>query len=151
LREASQRTGVDKSKLSKIERGITHPHDITLSRLARGYGVPVEELLGDPAVAASEPSAPVGTLEWAVAAPEDEYARWIERTSSMELHAMFANLRANLDDPRRPLILDRAQAAIDEFFRRNPIEKVILRRETSKGEAAASHREVPEGQESRGA
>ena len=51
LREAAQRTGVDKDTLSKLERGIRHPHDVTISRLAKGYGVPVEELLEEPALA----------------------------------------------------------------------------------------------------
>jgi transcriptional regulator with XRE-family HTH domain len=45
LREAEQLTGVDKDTLSKIERGLRHPYDVTLSKLARGYGLPVEELL----------------------------------------------------------------------------------------------------------
>jgi transcriptional regulator with XRE-family HTH domain len=48
LREAEQLTGVDKDTLSKIERGLRHPYDVTLSKLAKGYGVPVEELLEEP-------------------------------------------------------------------------------------------------------
>jgi transcriptional regulator with XRE-family HTH domain len=51
LREAAERTGVDKGTLSMLERGIRHPHDITLARLARGYGVPAVELLEEPALA----------------------------------------------------------------------------------------------------
>jgi transcriptional regulator with XRE-family HTH domain len=45
LREAEELTGVDKDTLSKIERGLRRPYDVTLSKLAKGYGVPVEELL----------------------------------------------------------------------------------------------------------
>jgi len=48
LREAEQLTSVDKDTLSKIERGLRHPYDVTLSKLARGYGVPVEDLLEEP-------------------------------------------------------------------------------------------------------
>jgi transcriptional regulator with XRE-family HTH domain len=48
LREAEQLTGVDKDTLSKIERGLRHPYDVTLSKLAKGYGVPVEDLLEEP-------------------------------------------------------------------------------------------------------
>ena len=48
LREAEELTGVDKDTLSKIERGLRHPYDVTLSKLAKGYGVPVEELLEEP-------------------------------------------------------------------------------------------------------
>ena len=54
LREAEQLTGVDKDTLSKIERGLRHPYDVTLSKLAKGYGVPVEDLLEEPALARGE-------------------------------------------------------------------------------------------------
>jgi transcriptional regulator with XRE-family HTH domain len=45
LRDASSLTGVAKETISDIERGLRHPHDVTVSKLARGYEVPVEELL----------------------------------------------------------------------------------------------------------
>jgi transcriptional regulator with XRE-family HTH domain len=45
LREAERVSGVDKDTLSKIERGVRRPHDVTLSKIAKGYGVDVEELL----------------------------------------------------------------------------------------------------------
>jgi transcriptional regulator with XRE-family HTH domain len=45
LRDAEHLTGVDKDTLSKLERGLRHPHDVTLSRVAKGYGVPVDELI----------------------------------------------------------------------------------------------------------
>jgi transcriptional regulator with XRE-family HTH domain len=51
LREASARTGVDKVSLSRFERGLVHPQDRTLAKIAKGYGVPVEELLEEPALA----------------------------------------------------------------------------------------------------
>ena len=62
LREAAQRTGVDKDTLSKLERGIRHPHDVTISRLAKGYDVPVEELLEERALAGTpgKAEAPMG-------------------------------------------------------------------------------------------
>ena len=55
LREAEQLTSVDKDTLSKIERGLRHPYDVTLSKLARGYGVPVEDLLEEPVPLAKAP------------------------------------------------------------------------------------------------
>ena len=55
LREAEQLTGVDKDTLSKIERGLRRPYDVTLSKLAKGYGVPVEELLEEPVPLAEAP------------------------------------------------------------------------------------------------
>src|SRR3954451_13586921 len=48
LREAAERTGVDKGTLSMLERGVRRPHDVTLARLAKGYGVPVEDLFEEP-------------------------------------------------------------------------------------------------------
>lgn len=48
LREAASRTGVAKETISDIERGLRHPHDPTLAKIAKGYGVPVQELLEQP-------------------------------------------------------------------------------------------------------
>ena len=48
LREAARRAGVVKETISDIERGHTHPYDVTLAKLARAYDVPVEELLEEP-------------------------------------------------------------------------------------------------------
>ena len=62
LREAEQLTSVDKDTLSKIERGLRHPYDVTLSKLARGYGVPVEDLLEEP-IHLAEASQETGRLE----------------------------------------------------------------------------------------
>ena len=62
LREAEQLTSVDKDTLSKIERGLRHPYDVTLSKLARGYGVPVEDLLEKP-IPLAEASQETGRLE----------------------------------------------------------------------------------------
>jgi transcriptional regulator with XRE-family HTH domain len=45
LRQAAAKAGVVKETISDIERGLTHPQDVTLAKLARAYGVPVEELL----------------------------------------------------------------------------------------------------------
>jgi len=46
LRAAAKLTGVAKETLSALERGQRHPHDPTLAKIAKGYGVPVEDLLG---------------------------------------------------------------------------------------------------------
>jgi transcriptional regulator with XRE-family HTH domain len=48
LREAARRAGVVKETISDIERGHTHPYDVTLAKLARAYDVPVGELLEEP-------------------------------------------------------------------------------------------------------
>jgi transcriptional regulator with XRE-family HTH domain len=45
LRQAAVCAGVVKETISDIERGVTHPQDVTLAKLAKAYGVPVEDLL----------------------------------------------------------------------------------------------------------
>src|SRR5215203_2110555 len=48
LREAASLTGVAKETISDIERALRHPHTPTLAKIAKGYGVPVDELLEEP-------------------------------------------------------------------------------------------------------
>jgi len=55
LREAARRAGVVKETISDIERGHTHPYDVTLAKLAHAYGVPVEDLLEEPELAGAGP------------------------------------------------------------------------------------------------
>ena len=50
LRKASQLTGVDIHTISDTEKGEHMPWDHTLAKLAKGYGVPVSELVGGSAV-----------------------------------------------------------------------------------------------------
>jgi transcriptional regulator with XRE-family HTH domain len=44
-RQAANQAGVTPATISELERGVRRPHDITLSKLAKGYGVPIEDLL----------------------------------------------------------------------------------------------------------
>jgi transcriptional regulator with XRE-family HTH domain len=62
LRQAAEQAGVRPGTLSELERGLHRPHDITLSRVAKGYGVPVEDLLEEP-VPLAEASQEAGRLE----------------------------------------------------------------------------------------
>jgi transcriptional regulator with XRE-family HTH domain len=48
LTEASERIGITRHTLSSLERGGQEPHYPTLAKIAKGYGVPVEELLEEP-------------------------------------------------------------------------------------------------------
>ncbi len=57
LVEAAEQAGIGRDTLSDLERGRRHPVTPTLSRIAKGYGVPVEELLEEPIPLASAPSA----------------------------------------------------------------------------------------------
>ena len=51
LTEASERIGITRHTLSSLERGGQEPHYPTLAKIAKGYGVPVEELIQVPALA----------------------------------------------------------------------------------------------------
>src|SRR5215210_5616804 len=45
LTEAAERAGIQRQTLALLERGERHPHD---PKIAKGYGVPVDELLEEP-------------------------------------------------------------------------------------------------------
>ncbi len=45
LRSAAGVCGVTKETISALERGTQEPHDSTLAKIAKGYGVSFEELL----------------------------------------------------------------------------------------------------------
>jgi len=55
LTEAAERAGIQRQTLALLERGERHPHDPTLAKIAKGYGVPVEELLEEPVPLAEAP------------------------------------------------------------------------------------------------
>jgi transcriptional regulator with XRE-family HTH domain len=101
LREATQRTGVDKDTLSKLERGIRHPHDVTISRLAKGYDVPVEELLEEPALATTPGKAEA--LETARSEPE--------RPVQDPVHDLYGWVRDETTEDLKRRALEEAQYA----------------------------------------
>lgn len=58
MRSAADLCGVTKETLSALERGTREPHDPTLAKIAKGYGVPFEELLQKEPVLAGKALAP---------------------------------------------------------------------------------------------
>ncbi len=60
LIEAAEKLGIGRDTLSDLERGRRHPVMPTLAKIARGYGVPVEELLEE-TVLAGKAEAPLGS------------------------------------------------------------------------------------------
>jgi transcriptional regulator with XRE-family HTH domain len=58
LREAASRADVAKETISDTERGLRHPHDVTVAKLARAYDVPVEDLLEEPVLAGEREDGP---------------------------------------------------------------------------------------------
>jgi transcriptional regulator with XRE-family HTH domain len=51
LVQAAAKTGVDRGTLSSLERGVHMPYTPTLAKIAKGYEIPVEDLLEEPALA----------------------------------------------------------------------------------------------------
>jgi|SRR5215212_1985581 len=60
LIDAAEKLGIGRDTLSDLERGIRHPVMPTLTKIAQGYGVAVEDLLEEPVplVEAPPPSGP---------------------------------------------------------------------------------------------
>jgi transcriptional regulator with XRE-family HTH domain len=48
LRQAADRVRVRPATLSDIEHGRSQPHDVTLAKIAKAYGVPLADLLEEP-------------------------------------------------------------------------------------------------------
>jgi transcriptional regulator with XRE-family HTH domain len=88
LVEAAEQTGVGRDTLSDLERGRRHPVTPTLAKIAKGYGVPVEDLLEEPALA--------GKLEWASTPDLDTFNRKASEASSEELRDLVIQLAAGL-------------------------------------------------------
>src|SRR5215212_3585771 len=90
LREASSLTGVTKETISGLERGIRHPHDVTLAKLAEGYGVPVEDLLEEPLVAlkAEAPDSGRSAPERPVQDPVHDLYGWVRDETTEDLKRM---------------------------------------------------------------
>jgi transcriptional regulator with XRE-family HTH domain len=80
LIEAAEKIGIGRDTLSDLERGNRHPVMPTLAKIAQGYGVPVEELLEEPALA-GKAEAPTE------AGPTADPHEWA-RAYSARLHGM---------------------------------------------------------------
>jgi transcriptional regulator with XRE-family HTH domain len=55
LRQAAERVRVRPATLSDIEHGRSQPHDVTLAKIAKAYGVPLADLLEEPVPLADAP------------------------------------------------------------------------------------------------
>ena len=55
LRQAAERARVRPATLSDIEHGRSQPHDVTLAKIAKAYGVPLGDLLEEPVPKAPAP------------------------------------------------------------------------------------------------
>jgi transcriptional regulator with XRE-family HTH domain len=83
LVEAAEQAGVGRDTLSDLERGRRHPVMPTLAKIAKGYGVSVEDLLAV-------------NLEWASTPDLDTFNRKASEASSEELRDLIIRLTAGL-------------------------------------------------------
>jgi transcriptional regulator with XRE-family HTH domain len=88
LTDAAELAGIQRQTLAKLERGGTRPHDVTLSKLAKGYGIDVEDLLEEPEETSPAPKAeaPQLTLE--------QFADHGIQPTSAEVATLNAKLKA---------------------------------------------------------
>jgi len=70
LAEAAEKTGVDRGTLSSLERGVHGAYTPTLHKIAKGYDVPVEDLLEEPTFPAL--AALVGKAQAPSPSPKEE-------------------------------------------------------------------------------
>ncbi len=99
LREAAPKLGVTPGTLSELERGVRHPQDVTLARIAKGYEVPVKELIEEPALAGKAEAPETGpaiTWDSLMSSPESEKERREElrefREFLLEVHALLEEI-----------------------------------------------------------
>jgi transcriptional regulator with XRE-family HTH domain len=112
LVEAAEKIGIGRDTLSELERGRRHPVMPTLSKIARGYGVQVEELLDleeeVPQEALSEERALTGKAEAPPATPPSSETG-LQSVESQALEALFSYVEQRikmyeevLKDPDNP-------------------------------------------------
>lgn len=105
MREAADLVNVRPATLSDIEHGRSRPHDVTLAKIAEGYGVPVEDLIEE-----SEP-VPLGEAPSGMGrSPED-----LSRTSPEALEEVSEEERLSLLEGWQNTILALVDKLEEEF------------------------------------
>ena len=92
LREAARRAGVVKETISEIERGKTHPYDVTLAKLAHAYEVPLTELLEEPVPLGEAPPETRRLAEWARTSDINTFSERVSRLPLDELKRLAVDL-----------------------------------------------------------
>jgi transcriptional regulator with XRE-family HTH domain len=120
LREAASLTGVAKETISDIERGLRHPHDPTVAKIAKGYGVPVEALLEEPALPLDKARRGAGPAQTSTQTGE-EFERTLAhvlepvRTEALRHHQALNRLFAS-EGETQTTIGDIAEAEVGRRF-----------------------------------
>jgi transcriptional regulator with XRE-family HTH domain len=123
----AKESGVDRATINQAEGGRRSPTIETLEKLALAMETEVADFFPKNL----EPSGP-RSLGWALSASEEEFRGWIKSASSLLLHKLWILIggyaaELEIGDEHR-FVVGRAQAAIDEYFRRNPPSAVRPRK-----------------------
>jgi transcriptional regulator with XRE-family HTH domain len=125
LTEAATRAGVTRDTLSDLEHGKRHPYMPTLSKIAKGYGVPVEELLDEPVLAGTKASETGPEKQLPEEAGEERHPD--DEVTRRRIYTGLATERASLLESMAELwdrLLDRGEHDVDTL---RQIEHVTLR------------------------
>lgn len=119
--EASERIGITRHTLSSLERGGQEPHYPTLAKIAKGYGVPVEELLKEPVslAAASQETGPPEKSE------EERRSGYL-RSWRAFVYKLVHRWEQDPPESSREIavVLDAMQALLDEGAFERPPEQI---------------------------
>jgi transcriptional regulator with XRE-family HTH domain len=149
--ELADLAGVGQDSISAIETGKHEPHPRTLRKLAEVLDIEVVDFFREQALSGKvEPPAPGAqprSLEWALAASDEEYSEWILNAAPHELHKTWILLseysKGLKTGKYHRFVTDRAQAATARFFRLNPPVAVRPRKtQVSADEENRESREV---------
>jgi transcriptional regulator with XRE-family HTH domain len=125
LTEAATRAGVTRDTLSDLEHGKRHPYMPTLSKIAKGYGVPVEELLEEPVLAGTKASETGPEKQLPEEAGEERHPD--DEVTQRRIYTGLASERAGLLESMAELwdrLLDRGEDNVDTL---RLIEHVTIR------------------------
>ena len=119
LNQAAERAGVQPETISDAEHGKRRPYTPTLTKIAKGYGVPIEELIQEPALAgkAEAPASGPSLLERALDAARqdaDNARKSINRLVASEGTLKTTSISEYEEDKFRAVL--RAQGFPDEYF-----------------------------------
>jgi transcriptional regulator with XRE-family HTH domain len=117
LNQAAERAGVQPETISDAEHGKRRPYTPTLTKIAKGYGVPVEELLGE-AVSLAEASQETGRLEEERLEADSPKDRQHWETVLASVHERQSEVEAKVEElvelPRSEVNLYQVKSALDE-------------------------------------
>ena len=97
LNQAAERAGIQPETISDAEHGKRRPYTPTLTKIAKGYGVPVEELLGE-AVPLAEASQETGRLEEERLEADSPKARQLWETVLASVHGRQSEVEAKVGE-----------------------------------------------------